>query len=150
MRAEECCGDQAMACQTFSSKFLQPQKQLFITGKVFSETGNGLPPLGSSGMPSTTKGVSPSNRSNVLSHVAPYIHTVGLSSWSSAGLRTTLAVGESRGFLWNRSSSSACWELYVLLFETGFGPQSFKGAELLFHLLWELPVSILSLCLLWA
>ena len=33
------------------------KKQLFITGKVLSETGNGLPPLGSSGMPSTTKGV---------------------------------------------------------------------------------------------
>ena len=67
----------AMACQTLSSQFLQPQKQLFITGKVLSETGNGLPPLGSSGMPSTTKGVPPSNRSNVLTHVAPYIHTVG-------------------------------------------------------------------------
>ena len=67
----------AMACQTLSAQLLQPQKQLFITGEVLSEAGNGLPPLGSSGMPSTTEGVPPSNRSNVLAHVAPYIHTVG-------------------------------------------------------------------------
>ena len=84
----------AMACQTLSSQLLQPQKQLFITGKVLSETGNGLPPLGSSGMPSTTKGVLPSNRSNVLTHVAPYIHTVGAAKKPlAASLPATPALG---------------------------------------------------------
>ena len=49
-----------------TAQLFQPQKQLFITEEVLSEAGH------------LQRKVPPSNRPNVLAHVAPYIHSVVL------------------------------------------------------------------------
>ena len=143
--------DGAMACQTFSSKFLQPQKATLHYWKgIF---GNWQRPAAAwqqwdavhnkRGFPiQQIECAFPCCAQKTHSRAAKKPLAVGLPATPALaqlqslalprrqlqsqppdcphghlrGLGTTLAVGESRGFLWNRSSSSASWELHVLLF----------------------------------